>query len=334
LRLQQDQLNAIRRERMQPIQMALRVFPKILYGEGHAYSLPFTGSGYEDGVSKLTRDDAIKFYNTWMKPNNATLIVVGDITMTDLVAKIEKRFDGWKRGDVPKKNIVTVPNSKPNTLYLMDRPESQQSVIIAGYLTDPYGKINEISKESLINTLGGDFVSRINMNLREDKHWSYGASSFIIDAKGQRPLLTYAGVQTDKTKESTQEIIKEFKAIVGDKPVTQEEFTRTKNNGILQLPGQWETNASIGFSLVEIVKFGLPNDYFKNYDKNFRSLTLGDVQTLAKKIVQPASLTWFVVGDKAKIMDGLKQVGFSQIIQIDADGNPILPAGEVKTKKN
>jgi zinc protease len=334
LRLQQDQLNAIRRERMQPIQMALRVFPKILYGEGHAYSLPFTGSGYEDGVSKLTRDDAIKFYNTWMKPNNATLIVVGDITMTDLVAKIEKRFDGWKRGDVPKKNIVTVPNSKPNTLYLMDRPESQQSVIIAGYLTDPYGKINEISKESLINTLGGDFVSRINMNLREDKHWSYGASSFIIDAKGQRPLLTYAGVQTDKTKESTQEIIKEFKAIVGDKPVTQEEFTRTKNNGILQLPGQWETNASIGFSLVEIVKFGLPNDYFKNYDKNFRSLTLGDVQTLAKKIVQPASLTWFVVGDKAKIMDGLKQVGFSQIIQIDADGNPILPGGEVKTKKN
>jgi predicted Zn-dependent peptidase len=233
---------------------------------------------------------------------------------------------------VPKKNLATVTGTKANKLYLMDRPESQQSVIIAGYLTDPYGKINEISKESLMNTLGGDFVSRLNMNLREDKHWSYGSFSFIIDAKGQRPFLAYAPVQTDKTKEATQEIIKEFKAIVGDRPVTTEEFNRTKENGILKLPGQWETSISIRSSIEEIVKYGLPEDYYKNYDKNFRALTLDDVQKLSKKIITPSNLTWFVVGDKAKIIDGLKEVGFSEIVLIDADGNPLQPAGTVKSK--
>jgi predicted Zn-dependent peptidase len=170
------------------------------------------------------------------------------------------------------------------------------------------------------------------MNLREDKHWSYGSFSFIIDAKGQRPFLAYAPVQTDKTKEATQEIIKEFKAIVGDRPVTAEEFNRTKENGILKLPGQWETSISIRSSIEEIVKYGLPEDYYKNYDKNFRALTLDDVQKLSKKIITPSNLTWFVVGDKAKIIDGLKEVGFSEIVLIDADGNPLQPAGAVKSK--
>jgi predicted Zn-dependent peptidase len=273
----------------------------------------------------------MKFYNTWIKPNNATLVVVGDIEMKDLVAKVEKRFDQWKRADVPKKNVATVTNTKANKLYLMDRPESQQSVIIAGYVTEPYGKINELARESLMNTLGGDFVSRLNMNLREDKHWSYGAFSFLWDAKGQRMMLAYAPVQTDKTKESAQEIVKEFKAIAGDKPVTKDEFDRTKNNGILQLPGRWETNAAVRGSLDEIVKYGLPEDYFKNYDKNFRSLTLDEVQKLTQKIIVPSNLTWFVVGDKAKVLDGLKQLGFNEIVLIDADGNPLQPTGELKT---
>lgn len=333
LRLRQDQINNIRRERTQPVQMALRALPKFLYGEGHAYSQPLTGSGYEDVVAKFTRDDVIKFYNTWIKPNNATVVVVGDVEMKDIVAKLEKRFEKWPKGDVPKKNLAPVANTKANKLFLLDKPEAQQSVIITGYLTDPYGKINEISRESLMNAFGGDFVSRLNMNLREDKHWSYGAFSFLWDAKGQRMMLAFAPVQTDKTKESAQEIVKEFKAIVGDKPLTKEEFERTKNNGIMQLPGRWETNAAVSGSLNEIVKYGLPNDYFNNYDKNFRTLTLEEVQKLGKKMIQPENLTWFVVGDKGKIMNGLKELGFSEIIEIDADGNTIKPSN-TKTTDN
>ncbi|HCW08190.1 MAG TPA: peptidase M16 [Cytophagales bacterium] len=330
-RLKQDQINNIRRERTQPVQMALRVFPKFLYGDGHAYSQPLTGSGYEETVDKFTREDILKFYSTWFKPNNSTLVVVGDLEMKDLVAKAEKLFGQWKRADVPKKNVANVTNTKANKLYLMDRPESQQSVIIAGYVTEPYGKINELARESLMSTLGGDFVSRLNMNLREDKHWAYGAFSFLWDSKGQRMMLAYAPVQTDKTKESAQEIINEFKAIVGNKPVTEDEFTRTKNNGILQLPGRWETNAAVRGSIDEIVKYGLPDDYFKNYDKNFRSLTLDEVRKLTPKLIAPSNLTWFVVGDKSKVLDGLKQLGFNEIVLIDADGKPMQPSSEVKT---
>jgi predicted Zn-dependent peptidase len=331
-RLQQEQINDIRRERTEPFSMALRVFPKFLYGEGHAYSQPLTGSGYEETVSKLKREDAVKFYDTWMKPNNATLVVVGDIEMKDLVAKVEKRFDKWKRADIPKKSIPTVNNTKSNKLYLMDRPESQQSVIIAGYVSVPYGKVSEVAKESLLNVFGGDFTSRLNMNLREDKHWSYGAGAVLLDAKGQRPMLAYAPVQTDKSKESIQEMIKEFKAIVNDKPVTKEEFERVKSNTVMQLPGRWETNGSVRGSLDEIVKYGLPEDYYKNYDKTVRALTLQDVQKLGKEIIKPGDLTWFVVGDKEKIMQGLKDIGFDEIILVDPDGNPLQPTGEIKTK--
>ncbi|MEQ1588108.1 MAG: pitrilysin family protein [Cyclobacteriaceae bacterium] len=333
-RLQKEQINDIKRERTDPFSMVLRVFPKFLYGEGHAYSQPFTGSGYEETVTKITRDDILKFYTTWIKPNNATLVVVGDIEMKDLVSKIEKRFASWKSGDVPKKNLAAVSGKSTNKLYLMDRPESEQSVIIAGYLIEPYGKVSEISREAFVNVFGGDFMSRINMNLREDKHWSYGAGIFVPGAKGQRPFIAYAPVQTDKSKESMEELSKEFKTIVSDKPVTQEEFDRNKNNTIMGLPGQWETNRSVRQSLTTVSKYGLPDDYYKTYESKVRALTLEDVRKVGKQLVDPAKLNWFAVGDKEKILEDLKKLGFDEIILIDADGNPLQPTETQIKKKN
>lgn len=334
VRLQKEQINDIKRESTDPFSMALRVFPKFLYGEGHAYSQPFTGSGYESTVSKITREDILKFYTTWIKPNNATLVVVGDIEMKDLTDKIEKRFAQWKQGDVPKKNLAVVSGKPTNKLYLMDRPESEQSVIIAGYLVEPYGKVSEIAREAFVNVFGGDFTSRINMNLREDKHWSYGAGTFVPGAKGQRPFIAYAPVQTDKSKESMQELGKEFKAVVGDKPVTQEEFDRNKSNTLMGLPGQWETNGAVRNSLVTMSKYGLPDDYYKTYEGKVRSLSLDDVRKVGKQLVDPAKLNWFAVGDKEKILESLKQLGFDEIILIDADGNPLQPTEEKLKKKN
>lgn len=333
-RLQKEQINDIKRERTDPFSMVLRVFPKFLYGEGHAYSQPFTGSGYEETVTRITREDILKFYTTWIKPNNATLVVVGDIEMKDLVSKIEKRFASWKAGDVPKKNLAAVSGKSTNKLYLMDRPESEQSVIIAGYLIEPYGKVSEISREAFVNVFGGDFMSRINMNLREDKHWSYGAGIFVPGAKGQRPFIAYAPVQTDKSKESMEELSKEFKTIVGDKPVTQEEFDRNKNNTIMGLPGQWETNRSVRQSLTAVSKYGLPDDYYKTYESKVRALTLEDVRKVSKQLVDPTKLNWFAVGDKEKILEDLKKLGFDEIILIDADGNPLQPTETQIKKKN
>jgi predicted Zn-dependent peptidase len=301
--------------------MALRVFPKFFYGAGHAYSLPFSGSGYENTVSTLTRSDVVKFYDTWIKPNNATILLVGDIDMPALLVKLENIFGKWQPGEVPKKNLSSTTATKGNRFYLIDRPGSQQSVIIAGYLTEPYGKLPEIPREAFMNVFGGDFTSRINMNLREDKHWSYGAGTYIPDAEGQRPMLVYTSVQTDKTKESLQEIKKEYNAVINERPITDEEFQRTKSNVSMQLPGKWETNGSILQSLVELVKYELPKDYFKLYSKNVKSMSLEDVQKLSKQMINPDNLSWIVVGDKEKILKGLKEAGSDEVIIIDADGN-------------
>ncbi|MDX1940574.1 MAG: pitrilysin family protein [Saprospiraceae bacterium] len=329
-RQKNQRLAAIQREKSNPGGMAFRVMPKILYGEGHPYSTP--SSGYEKSVQEMSREDLVKYYNDWIKPNNATLVVVGDVTMDELLPKLEKRFGSWQKGATPKKDIAKVKDaaSIQGKLYLMDRPESQQSVIVAGHLIDPYGQVSEIAKTTAINVLGGDFTSRVNMNLREDKHWSYGAFTFVNEAKGNRPLIAYAPVQTDKTKESVQEVMKELKGYIGDNPITKEEFNKTTQNTIMQLPGQWETNASVLGALVDQVKYGLPDDYYKTYDNKVRNLTLEDVRQVSKKIVRPSELTYFVVGDKEKVLPGLKELGFKEIIIVDADGNPIQDTKKAK----
>lgn len=321
-RLKNQTMVQIQREKSQPVQMALRVMPKFLYGEGHAYSQPLTGSGHESTVQSMSREDMVKFHDTWIRPNNATLMVVGDLDMEELKPMLEERFGDWKKGKAPKKNVAEVKENNKGKLYLMDRPESQQSVIIGGYLIDPYGKIDEIARETAVNVLGGEFTARVNMNLREDKHWAYGAYTFIQQAKGQRPMLAYAPVQTDKTKESIQEIIKEFEMFVGDKPVTQEEFSKTTGNAILALPGQWETNNAVMGSLNNQIKYELKDDYYQTYGDKVQNLKLDDVRMLSKKIVRPSDMAYFVVGDKEKILPALEELGL-EIVLVDADGNPI-----------
>ncbi|MCF4100331.1 insulinase family protein [Gillisia sp. M10.2A] len=324
-RLKAEQINNIKREKSQPVSMALRVINKYLYGEDHPYSNPYSGTGYENTVEKLTRADVQKFYDTWMKPNNATLIVTGDVEMSELKAKLEKSLGKMKKGDVP-----TITYSKPktgtkNTLYLMNRPESQQSVIIGGYLTEKYGDVSEIALEQMVNVLGGEFTSRINMNLREDKHWAYGAFGFVMDAQQERPFVVYAPVQTDKTSESILELKKELAEFVSTRPVTKEELEKVKNNQILALPGQWETNSSVNNSLYDLVKYDLPDDYYQSYDTNVRNLSLSDMKEVSNKMVKPEAVNWFMVGDRAKVADKLDQLGFDAIIEIDADGNMITP---------
>ena len=322
-RLKIEQINNIRKEKSQPIGMALRVMNKFLYGEGHPYSNPYTGTGFEATVENFNREDIVKFYDTWMKPNNATLIVTGDISMKELKTKLEKYLGKWKKGDVPSITFNKPSVKTKNTLYLMNRPESQQTVIIAGHLTEKYGTISEIALEQMVSILGGDFTSRINMNLREDKHWAYGAGGFVLGAQQERPFLVYAPVQTDKTAESVSELRKEISDFVSVRPATQAELDKVKTNQILKLPGQWETNGAVNNSLYDLVKYNLPDNYYQTYDENVRNLSLTDLQSVSKKVVKPGKVNWFMVGDKLKIEGKLKELGFDDIIEIDADGNPI-----------
>ena len=250
------------------------------------------------------------------------MIVVGDVEMPDLISSLEDKLSGWKKASVPKTEISQIKASEGKKIYLMNKPESTQSVVICGYLTAPYGQVSQPALTAMNNILGGDFISRLNMNLREDKHWSYGANSFVWDAKGQRPFLAYVSVQMDKTKESILEIQKELSGIIGDKPITADEFSRTQKNMVLQLPGMWETNSSVAGSVSEKIIFNLSDDYFKTYDSKIRKLTRDELQQVCAQVVKPTQANWFVIGDKSKIIDSLKETGF-EIIEVDADGNVI-----------
>lgn len=331
-RLKEEQIITIKREKASPVQMAKRIFPKFLYGEGHAYSLPLTGSGYEKTVSSMTRADIQQFYSTWIKPENASLVVVGDIHMDELKQKLETAFAGWEKGDVPNKKIPEVTSTQNNVLYLLDKPESQQSFIIGGYLIEPYGEVSEIALETANNVLGGNFTARINMNLREDKHWSYGARSFIEIAKEQRPYLARTSVQSDKTKESIDEIYKEFRDFINDYPVTQNEFEKVKNNTVLQLPGRWETNSAVGNSINMLVRFDLDSYYWKNYDQKVKGLTLQEVRELSKKVIKPENFKWLVIGDKAQVLPQLENSGF-EIVLVDTDGNVMSETSQTGSAK-
>ncbi len=321
-RLQKQLIARIQRERTEPVGMALRVFPKILYGSGHAYGNPLTGSGTEASIEKMTRADIKKFHDTWFKPNHATLIIVGDTTMKEIKPKLEKLFSGWKPGDVPKKDLSEVQHQKKVAVYLIDRPDSLQSVILAGHVAPPKANPDEIAIETMNNILGGTFTSRVNMNLREDKHWSYGAFTFLLPAQGQSPFIAYASVQTDKTKESLIELNKELRAILDDHPINEKELNTAQKNQTLQLPGTWETGGAVAASIDEIVTFGLPDDYFTRYPAKVRSLSTGDVNEAARKLVHPDQLVWVVVGDRSKVEAGLRDLGWGEVQLIDADGNP------------
>ncbi|NDV41963.1 M16 family metallopeptidase [Flagellimonas sediminis] len=327
-RLQSEQINDIKKEKSQPVTMALRAMNKFMYGEDHPYSSPYTGTGYEDGVSKLTRADMVEFYNTWFKPNNSTIIITGDVEMSELKSKLEKTLGKWKKGDVPKIVFNQPQTNTKNTLYLMNRPESQQSVILAGHLTEKYGDVSEVALEQMVNILGGDFTSRINMNLREDKHWSYGASGFVMGSKEVRPFIVYAPVQTDKTAESVTEIRKEISEFTSTRPATKEELEKVKTNQVLKLPGQWETNSSVNSSVRNLIRYNLPDDYYQKYDQNVRTLSVDDIRKVSNQVVKPEKMNWFMVGDRAEIISKLDELGFDNIIEIDADGNMLKPTVE------
>ncbi len=322
-RQQRQRLARIQREKVQPVQMALRVFPQLLYGANHAYGNPLTGSGTEASVSGMTRDDLVRFHRTWFKPNHATLVIVGDVSMAEIQPKLTRLFSRWQSGDVPQKNISTVADQPRPLVYILDRPGAEQSIIFAADLAPPKANPREYAIEAMTSLLGGQFTSRVNMNLREGKHWSYGAFTLVWDARGQRPFIAYAPVQTDKTKESMIEVDRELRGILGPRPVTADELAKAQANLTLTLPGNWETMDAVQGSLEQLVTFGLDDHYYETYAQRVRALTIPDAAGAAQEAIRPDHLVWVVVGDRAKIEPGIRELNFGEIRFLDADGKPL-----------
>jgi zinc protease len=322
-RLQKERIATIQREKVTPQTMALRVVPGLLYGKGHPYAVPFTGSGTEASVKKMTREDLAKFHDTWFKPNHATLLVVGDTTLAEIKPKLEKLLASWKPGDVPQRTVPQVGEPAKDVVYLIDRPGSGQSVIFGAQLAPPQNDPDAIALQMVNSIFGGKFSSRINMNLREDKHWSYGVRTVLPSARGQRPYISISAVQTDKTKESMVELVKEYHNVVGAKPITEEELKDEQSNTTLGLPGSFETVLQLSGAYGTILQYGLPEDYYNTFTQKALALTPDGANTTAKKYILPDNLVWVVVGDMSKVEAGIRELNLGDVHKIDADGNPV-----------
>jgi len=322
-RLQKERIANIKREKVTPQAMALRVVPALIYGKGHPYAVPFTGTGTEASVSKMTRADLAKFHDTWFKPNNSTVLVVGDTSLEEIKPKLEKLLASWKPGDVPRRTVPKVGQPEKDVVYLIDRPGSGQSVIFGAQLGPSRNDPDAVALQLVNDIFGGKFSSRINMNLREDKHWSYGVFSVLPAARGQRPYVSISAVQTDKTKESIVELVKEYKDIVGAKPITVEELTDEQSNATLGLPGSFETVQQLSGAYGTILQYDLPEDYYNTFTEKAMALTPASAEEIAKRYILPDHLVWVVVGDMSKVESGIRELNLGEVHKIDADGNPV-----------
>lgn len=322
-RLKAQQLAGIAQEKSSPFGLGYRILPKLLYGGDHAYSAPLSGSGSEASVQSITVNDLITYHNKWFKANNATLIVTGDISKEELITAVQDAFGDMPSGDVPSKNITDIAPVKTPTIYLVDRPDSAQSAIIAAKMMPSYGFDKELGLQLANEVLGASFNSRINMNLREDKGWSYGARSAIQNTQGQRPFLVRAPVQTDKTAASMLEILKELRGISGSKPAAADELARSLDKRILTLPGRWETLGSVENDIASMVAYGLGDDYWNNYVRDLKNIDLTNVRATASEYITTNDLTWLVVGDLSKIEHDIRALELGKVIMLDVDGNQI-----------
>ena len=325
-RLRKRWIAGIGQEKNEPVQLALRTLPLLMYGDDHAYGIPFTGSGTEASINALTRDELVSWHQTWIRPSNGTLFVVGDTTMEEMLPLLNQYFGAWKenRMAVPEKNIAEVA-MKEGSVYLIDKPGAPQSLILAGHVAPSTGADNNIDILTMNDVIGGSFTARVNMNLREDKGWAYGAYTFMQDARGQRPWLAYAPVQTDKTADSIKELTREMDEFLSSAPARQGELDKSVRNNVNSLPGQFETAGAVLNALLSNDRFGRPDNYISSLKRRYEAVDLSGVHAAAQQVIHPENLIWLIVGDLEKIEQQIRDLELGDVQIIDEDGKPIPP---------
>ena len=314
-----QRLARIKQEQAQPQGVAMRILPRLLYGESHAYGKPFTGSGYAQTITPLKRTDLAEWHRAWFVPNNSTVVVTGDVTMKQLQPELERVFASWKRGDVPQKNLASVPRTAGKKVYLIDKPDAPQSVIVAAHLSETGGQADDLAIETVLRNFGGIATSRLNRNLRLDKHWSYGVRGGLTDARGQRPFTIIAPVQTDKTKESIVELIKEMRGVAGERVVAGEEYASIMRNQTLGLPGRFDTLDALDAAALSLMNYGYADDYYAKYASNVRALTENDLNAAGKKVVRPEEVILIIVGDLKKVDAGIRELNLGEVVRYSGE---------------
>jgi len=313
--LRSEILARIEQEKAQPTNLALRVLPALIYGDSHPYGKPLTGSGKTESIKSLTVADLRKFHQRLLQPENATLIAIGDATLDEVRTLAETHFGNWETTGEFSSTRVSGKLAQVNVgrIYLLDKPGALQSTIIAGQLLPPAGSEDELATQIAIDIIGGGFTSRLNMNLREDKHWSYGARAGIVSARGPQLFYAIAPVQSDKTIESIREIQREFNEYLDMHPATDNELENFVNKRVLEVPGRYETLSELGSGISAIVRFDRPDDHLQTLPKRLRDLYLSEVQEAAVQHFKPENWVWVIVGDREKLEKSLRQMQIGSV---------------------
>ena len=321
-RVKAEQLTAIQAETSDPEGLASRTLPGLIYGTGHPYGGPASGIGDPVAVAALTKADLVAFKDRWLQPADTAIFIVSDLPLATLKPMLEQRFGGWKPAAPVgvKSTDHPVPTPRPR-IMLIDRGPSPQSVIQAGEVLDARGTDELLPLIAANDALGGNFLSRINMDIRETKAWSYGVQSGFARYVGRIPYQVAAPVQTDKTGPAIQAMLADMTAYLTTAPVTQEERDRTVQRSIRELPGQFEDGNALLDAMQRNDMLKRPDDYYAHIADKYRALTVAQLAAAARADIKPAQLVWVVVGDAASVRP-----------QLDALGLPVevvkAPAGQ------
>nr|MDQ4087952.1 insulinase family protein [Pseudomonadota bacterium] len=309
-RLRQQQLAEIASEMTQPGAIAARALPGLLFGTQHPYGKPFTGTGDPAVVRALTRDELIRFHQTWLRPDNATIFAVGDLPLDQLVPQLEARFGNWQAPGLPrgtKRFDAPLPQPRPR-IVLIDRPQSPQSFILGGQILPVVGTQDVLPLQAANEALGGNFLARINMDLRERRGWSYGARGAPSLLEYQVPYLIQAPVQADRTGESIQVLMQHVRDFLGPRGVEPPELNRIILGNTRQLPGQFETSPAILGALRSNALYRRPDNYWETVADRYRRMTAQELDRAARQALNPTNWVWVVVGDAQRVRPQLERL--------------------------
>lgn len=328
-RLRATQLTGIQAELSSPNGLSGRVLPGLLYGAANPYAKLATGGGMPAVVAKLNRDDLMAFYHAWIRPEKAKIFVVSDLPMETVKAALEARFGDW-HGEGPagtKAFGATAQQASPR-IVLVDRPNSPQSLIVAGQMTplDPQGDL--LVALTANQVLGSGFLSRINMELRENKHWAYGAGGGFNWLEHAVPYSVSASVQADRTGDSIQALQGQVREFLTTRGVTPEELTREVNGSTRELAGRFETADAVLSAMQQNDLRHRPDDYYDTIAQKYRAMTTAELDAAARKALDANRFVWVVVGDAAKVRPQLDSLGLPVEVVNPASLAGTPPAGK------
>ena len=319
-RLKQQRLTALLQQKDRAAVIASLSFNKIIYGSTHPYGV--NPSGTESSIKEMTRDDVVKFYQMYYRPNNATLIVVGDVKMNDVIQKLEALFASWKSDNVPSVPLAVTPTIDKRRLYLIDKVGAPQSEIRIGYPAVARNSPDFFPITLMNWVLGGQFSSRINMNLREKHGFTYGARSAFIFNKQPGPFVASAGVTTSKTDSSVREFLSEIDKMHKD-GITATELDFVKKGLTGTFARNFETPGQIAGALQNLVLYSLPDNYYETYLQNINKVSLDEVKNVSTKYLDSSKMGVVVVGDLKVVRGGLEKLQIGETVLCDVNGNTL-----------